>query len=64
MSRDVRNLKGNPQISVISGLGFQDHRHRPLGHPSRLRKRTTPSLLRRGSPKRRTGNGGRGEIQA
>jgi hypothetical protein len=28
--------------------GFQDHRHRPLGHPSRLRKRTSQGLLRRG----------------
>jgi hypothetical protein len=30
--------------------GFQDHRHRPLGHPSRLRKRTSACLLRRGRP--------------
>jgi hypothetical protein len=43
--------------------GFQDHRHRPLGHPSRLRKPTSPRLLRRGSPKRRRRDGGRVEIR-
>src|SRR5215831_3143551 len=28
------SLGGKSRISRISEIGFQDHRHRPLGHPS------------------------------
>ena len=37
--RGVRSYCGNSRISRNRGIGFQDHRHRPLGHPSAARIR-------------------------
>jgi hypothetical protein len=34
IQRDSRSLGGNVTLVRIGGVGFQDHRHRPLGHPS------------------------------
>jgi hypothetical protein len=46
--RDVRTLRGNLRIRRSGRSVFQDHRHRPLGHPSasKLRLNSPESFTR------------------